>query len=283
MKKEQVQKILQENNIKVKKHYGQNFLIDQDVLLKMKKAINIDEDTYVLEIGPGLGFLTDYLSQYAKKVLCYEIDEDMVKVLKQKNYPNVTIICDDFLKRNLDKDISDYLDNQKIVIVANLPYYITTPILLKILEETSKVSRMLLMMQYEVACRICGMPLTKDYNALSVLVQYYTSPKMLFKVLPTSFIPIPGVDSAVVELTYKNSLYYLLDQTFFLQFNRNIFSQRRKTILNNIKKHYDIKTDVILEVLKSNNLDPSLRAEALKVEDIVLLANAFYKLSIKNN
>lgn len=278
MNKEKVKQILQEYSATVKKQYGQNFLLDENVLNNIVTNANIDKDTFVIEIGPGLGFLTQYLSQYASHVLCYEIDNEMVNVIKNRNFDNVSIIEGDFLKTNVDLDIDTYSKGLKTVVVANLPYYITTPILLKILEETSKVSKMVVMMQKEVALRICGKPSTKDYNALSVLIQYFTNPKLLFNVKPTSFYPEPAVDSSVIEIVYKDKIDNIaLNLEYFLKFNRNIFSQRRKTLMNNLQKAYSYDKEKMLSILEEYKLSPTIRSEALSVEDIVNLSNIFYK------
>ena len=198
MNKEEIKQILLQNNLIVKKKYGQNFLLDEVVLNNIILKAGIKADSCVVEIGPGLGFLTKKLSQFAGKVLCYEIDEQMVRFLKKENYNNVEIIQDDFLNRNLDEDFLKFAKGKKLMVVANLPYYITTAILLKILEETHTVDKMIVMMQKEVAQRICGKPSTKDYNALSVLLQYFTNPKIVLDVKPSSFYPQPTVDSSVV-------------------------------------------------------------------------------------
>ncbi len=277
MNKEKVKQILEANNATVKKQFGQNFLLDENVLNNIVTSSSIDKETFVIEIGPGLGFLTEYLSRYAKNVLCYEIDNEMVNVIKERNFPNVDIIEGDFLKANINNDIDKYSKSSKIVVVANLPYYITTPILLKILEETNKVSKMVVMMQKEVALRICGKPSTKDYNALSVLIQYFTNPKVLFNVKPTSFYPEPGVDSTVIEITYKNEIINkAINLDYFLSFNRNIFVQRRKTLMNNLQKAYKYNKEDMLQILDELNISYMIRSEALSVDDIVNLSNKFY-------
>ncbi len=277
MNKEKVKQILEANNATVKKQFGQNFLLDENVLNNIVTSSSIDKDTFVIEIGPGLGFLTEYLSRYAKNVLCYEIDNEMVNVIKERNFPNVDIIEGDFLKANINNDIDKYSNSSKIVVVANLPYYITTPILLKILEETNKVSKMVVMMQKEVALRICGKPSTKDYNALSVLIQYFTNPKVLFNVKPTSFYPEPGVDSTVIEIEYKNEITKkAINLGYFLSFNRNIFVQRRKTLMNNLQKAYKYNKEDMLQILDELNISYMIRSEALSVDDIVNLSNKFY-------
>ncbi len=277
MTKEQVKKILEQNDIIVKKQYGQNFLLDDNILKNIVKSAELKKDTNVIEIGPGLGFLTNYLQQATTNVLCYEIDEQMVEHLNELNY-NISIINDDFLKRNLNKDFKNIFDNSNnITLVANLPYYITTPILLKVLEETTRIDKMIVMMQTEVAKRLCGKPSTKDYNALSVLIQYFTNPRIIFNVSPKSFFPEPNVESSVVMIEKKEEpLLEVKDLDFFLKFNRNIFAQRRKTLYNNIQKAYNYDKGLIKKIIKENNLDESVRSEELDVSQIVKLANDFY-------
>ena len=277
MTKEQVKKILEQNDIIVKKQYGQNFLLDDNILKNIVKSAELKKDTNVIEIGPGLGFLTNYLQQATTNVLCYEIDEQMVEHLNELNY-NISIINDDFLKRNLNKDFKNIFDNSNnITLVANLPYYITTPILLKVLEETTRIDKMIVMMQTEVAKRLCGKPSTKDYNALSVLIQYFTNPRIIFNVSPKSFFPEPNVESSVVIIEKKEEpLLEVENLDFFLKFNRNIFAQRRKTLYNNIQKAYNYDKGLIKKIIKENNLDESVRSEELDVSQIVKLANDFY-------
>ncbi len=277
MTKEQVKKILEQNDIIVKKQYGQNFLLDDNILKNIVKSAELKKDTNVIEIGPGLGFLTNYLQQATTNVLCYEIDEQMVEHLNELNY-NISIINDDFLKRNLNKDFKNIFDNSNnITLVANLSYYITTPILLKVLEETTRIDKMIVMMQTEVAKRLCGKPSTKDYNALSVLIQYFTNPRIIFNVSPKSFFPEPNVESSVVMIEKKEEpLLEVENLDFFLKFNRNIFAQRRKTLYNNIQKAYNYDKGLIKKIIKENNLDESVRSEELDVSQIVKLANDFY-------
>ena len=277
MTKEQVKKILEQNDIIVKKQYVQNFVLDDKILKNILKSAELKKDTNVIEIGPGLGFLTNYLQQATTNVLCYEIDEQMVEHLNELNY-NISIINDDFLKRNLNKDFKNIFDNSNnITLVANLPYYITTPILLKVLEETTRIDKMIVMMQTEVAKRLCGKPSTKDYNALSVLIQYFTNPRIIFNVSPKSFFPEPNVESSVVMIEKKEEpLLKVENLDFFLKFNRNIFAQRRKTLYNNIQKAYNYDKGLIKKIIKENNLDESVRSEELDVSQIVKLANDFY-------
>ncbi|MCM1260834.1 MAG: 16S rRNA (adenine(1518)-N(6)/adenine(1519)-N(6))-dimethyltransferase RsmA [Prevotella sp.] len=277
MTKEKVKQILNQENIVVKKQYGQNFLLDENVLEKIVDAAEITNDINVVEIGPGLGFLTERLQCKANQVLCYEIDSQMVEHLQTKSFSNVKIIQDDILNRVLNEDFSMYFDNKPIYVVANLPYYITTPILIKILEETRLVSKMIVMMQTEVAKRLCGKPSTKDYNSLSVLIQYFTKAELLFPVYPHSFYPEPGVESSVVSLEYKEIPENKADDlNYFLKFNRAIFAQRRKTLMNNIVKAYPYPKEKILELLMQLGIHENIRSEALSVSTIVELANLFY-------
>lgn len=269
-----IREIIKQENIIAKKKYGQNFLIDQNILNSIVEKASIENEN-VIEIGPGLGSLTEHLVNKAKKVVCYEIDKEMVSILNKNfnNKANLIILEEDFLKCNLLNDIKKYFNNEEVIIVANLPYYITTAILTKVIEESSKVKRMVVMVQKEVGERLCGRPLTKDYNSLSVLIQYYMKAKILFDVSCKCFIPEPSVTSSVILLERKEQLLELKNEDFFLKFNRQIFSMRRKTLYNNIKNNLGLDKGQIEEALKKNNLELSVRAETLTVEQIVKLAN----------
>lgn len=271
-----VKEIIQRDSIKAKKHFGQNFLVDQNIL---KKIISLSNPTNqnVIEIGPGLGSLTEYLLPVSKKLVCYEIDDDMINILNERfeGIDNLTVIKQDFMKADINKDIDQYLNGEDVILVANLPYYITTAILTKILTETKKVKRIYVMVQKEVAMRLAGKPSTKDYNSLSVFIQYYTKVKTLFNVPPKSFIPAPNVDSSVIEIIMKEERQYVKDEKAFHKFVQAIFSQRRKTIYNNIKNNYHLSKEEIEGKLLSNNILPNTRAENLTVEQIVTLANSF--------
>lgn len=266
-------------NIKAKKQYGQNFLKDQNIIKKIVSSSDIDKNTTVIEIGPGTGALTEELLKYAKKVICYEIDHDMVEILNEK-FKNIEeeklqIIEKDFLKADLKEIIAK---DEKYTITANLPYYITTPILLKILEELNFIDNITIMIQKEVAQRLAGKPSTKDYNALSVLVQYKHTAKILFDVSKNSFDPVPDVTSSVIQITKKTITDEPLFEPFFYEFNRNIFKMRRKTLINNIKETYkNIYTkEEIEKILTKNNLDLKIRSENLTVQQIINLSNDFY-------
>lgn len=273
----EIKEIIKNNNIIAKKKFGQNFLIDKNILNKIVESSNID-NLNVIEIGPGLGSLTSLLVKKAKKLVCYEIDSDMINILNNQyqTYNNIKIINEDFLKLDLNKEINNHFNGEDVVVVSNLPYYITTAILTKILEETKKIKKIIVMVQKEVALRLTGKPSTKDYNSLSVLIQYYTEAKLLFNVSPKCFVPAPDVESSVISLDLKEELPSLLNEDFFLKFNRNIFSQRRKTLYNNIKANYNLSKDLIEKVILDNNLSLTVRAENLTVDEILKLSDYLY-------
>lgn len=275
----EVKNILEKNGANVKKQFGQNFLLDDSVINKICDISNITKDVNVIEIGPGLGFLTGELKKRANKVLCYEIDPDMIKVLTSRfeSDTNVVIKYQDFLKANIDKDIIEIFDGKDVIVVANLPYYITTAILVKILEESKYIKQLTVMMQLEVAERICGKPSTKDYNALSVLTQYYTDCKLAIKVGAKSFYPEPSVDSAVCLIKHKEVISYpAISEEYFKKFNRIAFLQRRKTLANNLKQGFGYSKEFVEEILNKNNISITIRTEALAVDEIVKLSNEFY-------
>lgn len=278
MQASEIKKILEENNISVKKQYGQNFLMDDNIIKKICDISNIDKETNVIEIGPGLGFLTKELSQRAKQVLCYEVDGDMIKILTNKfSSSNVIIKYQDFLKANIDEDIKKIFSSDNVIVVANLPYYITTAILTKILNESKYIKQLTVMMQEEVAQRICGTPSTKDYNALSVLIQYYTNTTNAIKVPSSVFFPAPKVDSSVVLIKKKDTITNkVLDEKYFKTFIYTIFAQRRKTLINNLKKLPKFDYEKTSEIFNELNIDLSVRAEKLSVDEIVNLTNKFY-------
>lgn len=277
-KQSKIQDLLQSNQLKAKKKYGQNFLVDQNILQKIVRLSEVDEQTNVIEIGPGLGSLTEVLLKASKKVLAYEIDKDFIPILQQQfEKENFTVVEDDFLKRDVDQDIGRFFDTEHVVVVSNLPYYITTPIIFKILEETSKIDRMVLMMQLEVANRMTSVPSTKDYNALSVIIQYKTHAKFGMKIPRSVFIPAPNVDSAIIILDKKDTSGLVLDERHFIAFVKAAFTQRRKTLVNNIYNFFDRSKSELMEDLESLGYNGSIRAEKCSVEDFMKLHTYFYK------
>ena len=261
---------LNNNNFNFKKKFGQNFIIDENVIKNIVEKSNIDKDTLVLEIGPGAGSLTYFLAQSAKNVLCYEIDTTLKDILNEnlKEYDNVDIIYNDFLKVNVSEDIKKY-QYKKIYVVANLPYYITTPIIIKIIEEKIDVDKIVVMVQKEVGDRFKAEPGSKDYNSLSIFLNYYFEVKKQIDVSKNVFIPKPNVDSIVVEFTKRTNKLKVNEEIFF-KLIRDSFVQKRKTLKNNLKA-YDLNK--IEYVLKKHNMDLSIRAEQISIELFVEIAN----------
>lgn len=266
-----INKQIEENNFKIKKKFGQNFLTDQNILSEIIDAAELNEDVAVIEIGPGLGSLTERLVSKAGFVLCYEIDKEVIPLLKNNliGYNNYAVINMDILNVDINEDIKKYLNNYKnIYVVANLPYYITTPIILGLLSKTDKIDRYVMMMQKEVADRICGRPATKDYNALSIAIQYRCAAKKVTNVARTVFIPAPNVDSAIIRLDkYKDKVYEAKNEAFFFEFIRLCFNQRRKTLVNNLSIKYN--KDLVYNMLKAFNIKENVRSEELSINDFI--------------
>ena len=262
---------IDDNSFKIKKFYGQNFISDENVIDKIVDKSDIDKDTLVIEIGPGIGSLTYKLSKKAGFVMCYEIDETLKPILfdNMKDVNNFKVKFIDFLKCDVNNDLKEF-DYKKIYVVANLPYYITTPIILKIIEDRISVDKIVVMVQKEVGDRFKAESNTKDYGSLSVYLNYYYNVKKLMDVSRNIFVPKPNVDSIVVEFTKKNDRYELNDEKLFFKLIRDSFKQKRKTLRNNLKC-YDL--DNINEVLKKYNLDLSVRAEQLPINIFVDIAN----------
>jgi 16S rRNA (adenine1518-N6/adenine1519-N6)-dimethyltransferase len=273
-------KIIDEDNFFIKKKFSQNFLLDENIIKNIIKESKIDKNSYVIEIGPGLGALTKYIVDQAKKVLIYEVDNDLIPILEEffKDKKNIKIINQDFLKSNINNDIELYLDGSKnISLISNLPYHITTPIIMKVLEETENIRDLTLMMQLEVGQRLTSKPNTKDYNALSIIIQDQADVKYLFKVPKTVFKPRPQVDSAVIRLERKNN-FDDFSKADFYKFLHNSFSQRRKTLINNLSENYkDCSKQFFKNLLERNNIIDTIRGEALDVEEFKKIFRDFIK------
>jgi 16S rRNA (adenine1518-N6/adenine1519-N6)-dimethyltransferase len=266
-----IKQLILENNFNFKKKYGQNFLIDNNILNKIVASADIKENTLVIEIGVGSGNLTKKIAECAKNVIGYEIDENLKPIISEslKEYTNVTIIYDDFLKRNLVNDLKKF-EYSTIYVIANLPYYITTPIISKLIEDNINVDKMVIMIQKEVADRINAKPDNKDYNSLTIFLNYYFNVSKLFDVSKNVFIPKPNVDSSVIELSRKDKKYKVKNEDLFFKIVRDAFTQKRKNLRNNLK-NYDLQK--IDEVLKKYNLDLTARAEHLTIEEFIEIAN----------
>lgn len=269
--KTKIKEKLEKYNFNLKKSFGQNFIIDENIINSIINKSNIDKDTLVIEIGPGAGSLTYKLGMNAKNVLCYEIDTTLKDILKENlcELENVEVIYKDFLKADVLNDIKKY-EFKKLYVVANLPYYITTPIIMKFIEDKIPVTKLVVMVQKEVGNRFKAVPNTKEYNSLSIYINYYFNVKKLLDVSKNVFIPKPNVDSIVVEFTRKENTYSLKNEEIFFKLVKDSFVQKRKTIKNNLK-NYDL--DKVVKVLEKYGYDLSVRAEQLPIEVFVDIAN----------
>lgn len=275
--------ILKKYGFSFKKSLGQNFLIDTNILKKIVSFANLEENSGAIEIGPGIGALTEQLARTSKKVVAFEIDQRLLPILNDtlSPYPNVKIIHNDVLEADVAEVISEEFDEiNDIMVVANLPYYVTTPIIMKLLEEHLPIRGIVCMLQKEVADRISAKPGTKDYGSLSIAVQYYTEAETVMIVPKTVFVPQPNVDSAVIRLTKRERpAVTVTDETFFFQVTRASFAQRRKTLLNNLTSQLPDgkqKKEDILQALSASGIDPARRGETLSLEEFGLLSNELY-------
>ena len=266
-----MESFLKNKNFNFKKSFGQNFIVDKNIIDNIIKFSLVDKDTMVIEIGPGAGSLTTALAASSKSVLCYEIDDSLKDVLSDslKNFDNVDIIYQDFLKSNVSETLKKYNYN-KLYVIANLPYYITTPIITKIIEDKLNVDKIVIMVQKEVGDRLKAQPGSKDYNSLSIYISYYFNVKKLMDVSRNVFLPKPNVDSIVIELSKKENKYKLKNENVFFKLVRDSFVQKRKTLRNNLKA-YDLK--IIEKVLNKYGYDLSVRAENLSIDVFVDIAN----------
>ncbi|HOE06480.1 MAG: ribosomal RNA small subunit methyltransferase A [Bacilli bacterium] len=272
----ETKRILDKYNLQAKKKLGQNFLVDGNIIHKIIDQINLSKEDGVIEIGPGIGAMTEILLQQAEKVLCYEIDKDMVEVLSRElTNGNLLIKQEDFLKADLISDLKNFKENQRIVVVSNLPYYITTPIIFKLLEEETSIKEFYFMVQKEVGLRLTGKPKTKDYNSLSVLISFQAEANLLFEVKRNSFYPVPDVDSVIISLKKTGKDYGVNNRDKFIEFVQNIFAMRRKTIINNLMAKYSFSRKELVDIMSSQGHKETLRAEELSVKEIVELYKAF--------
>lgn len=269
-----MKELLEKHGFSLKKKFGQNFIVDENIIDAIINKSDVDKNTLVIEIGPGAGSLTYKLALSSGNVLCYEIDTTLKELLQENisECNNVEIIYKDFLQANIKKDLKKY-DYDKIFVVANLPYYITTPIIVKIIEDDIPVDKLVVMVQKEVGDRFKAVPGSKDYGSLSVFLNYYFDVKKLMDVSCNVFLPKPNVDSIVVEFKKKENLLELKDRELFFKLIRDSFSQKRKTIRNNLKGY---NLEVVETVLNKYGYNLTVRAEQLPLEIFVNLANSLY-------
>lgn len=272
-----VKKIIDQYHFKFSKSLGQNFLIDRNIIERIIFGADIQKNDLVIEIGPGIGSLTSAAAEHAKKVIAIEIDKNLIPILKEtlKDYQNIEIINQDFLKTDLLQIIKKESEYERIKIIGNLPYYITTPIIMKILEDGIPASSLTVMLQKEVADRIKAVPSTKDYGSLSVAVQFYCTIELIAHVPKEVFIPKPAVDSSVLRLDLRQEKpVFLTDEKTFFNVIKYGFGQRRKTLLNSLTGINGKTKENMLEILKKADIDPQRRAETLSLFEFARLANA---------
>ena len=272
--------VLQKYKFNFQKKFGQNFLIDTHVLDKIIDAAGITEEDFVLEIGPGIGTMTQYLCENAREVVAVEIDKNLIPILEDtlSDYRNVTVINQDILKLDIPALAKEKNDGKPIKVVANLPYYITTPIIMGLFESHVPIDSITIMVQKEVADRMQVGPGTKDYGALSLAVQYYAEPYVVANVPPNCFMPRPKVGSAVIRLTkYKDAPIKVTNEKLLFQLIRASFNQRRKTLVNGLKNSPELhfSKEEIEQALVNCGLSLTVRGEALTLEQFAQLANYF--------
>ena len=273
--------VLERHGFTFKKSFGQNFLTDTNILQKIVDTAEIDDQVNVIEIGPGIGALTEFLAERAAQVMAFEIDHRLVPILADtlRDFDNVTVVNEDILKIDLAQHIQNFKNpDLPIKVVANLPYYITTPILMHLIESGIPFSEFVVMMQKEVADRISAQPNTKAYGSLSIAVQYYMTAKVAFIVPRTVFVPAPNVDSAILKMVRRpEPAVAVEDESFFFKISKASFTHRRKTLWNNLTGYFgkteEVK-DKLTKALDQAGLSPSVRGEALSLAEFASLADA---------
>ncbi|WP_155432233.1 16S rRNA (adenine(1518)-N(6)/adenine(1519)-N(6))-dimethyltransferase RsmA [Secundilactobacillus folii] len=277
------QAIINRYGLNVKKSLGQNFLTDANILEHIVKAADLSPKDDVIEIGPGIGSLTEFLAKNSHQVLAFEIDEQLIPILDEtlSQYDNITILNQDILKANLPKVIKEHFEaGRPLKLVANLPYYITTPILMNVLQSGIHFDAITVMMQKEVADRLVAVPGTKAYGSLSIAVQYQTDCRVVFEVPRTAFIPQPNVDSAIITMTKREPFDPVpFDEKAFSKFVKGSFQHRRKSFWNNLLaifgKDQEVK-DRLTNVLNAVRISPQIRAEKLTIEQFIEMVNALH-------
>ena len=275
--------VLERHGFTFKKSFGQNFLTDTNILQKIVDTAEIDRNVNVIEIGPGIGALTEFLAENAAEVMAFEIDDRLVPILADtlRDFDNVRVVNEDILKSDLQARIKEFSNpNFPIKVVANLPYYITTPILMHLIESGIPFSEFVVMMQREVADRISAQPNSKSYGSLSIAVQYYMTAKVAFIVPRTVFIPAPNVDSAILKMTRRDQpAVEVKDETLFFKVSKAGFTHRRKTLWNNLTSYFGKSNEVktkLESALDNAELSPSVRGEALGLQEFARLADSLY-------
>ena len=273
--------VVQKHNFKFSKSLGQNFLIDTNVIDRILEGARVQEGDYVIEVGPGIGTLTKEMGRTAEKVVAIEIDKTLIPILEETlaDFPNIEVINQDILKVDVQELVKAKLNGGPVKLIANLPYYITTPIVMKFLEEDIPVTDIVVMVQKEVADRMNAKPSTKDYGALSVAVQYYCDTEIVAKAPRHMFMPQPNVDSTVIGLHVREEKKYNVDnEDIFFKTVKASFGQRRKTLLNSLGGLGFLSKDQIKIALQEANIDEKRRGETLSIEEFASLSNAVNRI-----
>lgn len=274
--------ILQKYNFRFQKKFGQNFLIDTHVLERIIEAAGITKEDFVLEIGPGIGTMTQYLCENAREVMAVEIDQNLIPILQEtlSSYDNVTVVNEDILKLDILQVAKEHNAGRPIKVVANLPYYITTPIIMGLFESHVPLESITVMVQKEVAERMQSGPGTKEYGALSLAVQYYAKAEIVANVPPNCFMPRPNVGSAVIKLTcHKNNPVKVQDEKFMFRVIRASFNQRRKTLQNGLGNDagLSVTKEEASRALEQMGLSPTIRGERLSLQEFATLSDNLLK------
>lgn len=275
-----IKEILLKNGFTFSKALGQNFLVNPSVCPRMAENCGADKETGVIEVGPGIGVLTNELAKVAKKVVAIELDKRLLPVLKETlaDHDNVKVINDDVLKVDLHKLIKEEFPNMNVVVCANLPYYITSPVIMKLLEEKLPISALTVMVQKEAGQRICAEVGSRQSGAVTVAVNYYSKPSLLFNVSAGSFMPAPKVDSCVIRLDVSSEpTVSVIDDKSFFRVVKGAFAQRRKTLSNSMSSSMGIDKQTVKAILEKAGIPENARAEQLKMEQLANIADALYQ------
>ena len=276
-----IKELLERHGFTFSKSLGQNFLINPSVCPRMAEAAVRGADVGVLEIGPGIGVLTNELLKRASKVVAVELDKRLLPVLDETlaEYDNLKVINADVMKLYLHELIQDEFGSMDVSVCANLPYYITSPIIMKLLEDRLPVSSITVMVQKEAAVRLCAEPGSRDSSAITAAVRYYCDPELLFHVSAGSFMPAPKVDSAVIRLSLREPSVHPRDEALFFRVIRGAFAQRRKTVLNSLSSSLSLDKGELSDILCKAGVDPSARAERLTLQNFSDISDAVYEWS----
>lgn len=273
----EIKRIMESSGFTFSKALGQNFLVNPSVCPRMAELCGADENTGVIEVGPGIGVLTNELCKVAKKVVAIELDSRLPEILKKTlaDHDNVKVVSGDVMKIDLHKLMEEEFPGMDVVVCANLPYYITSPVIMKLLEERLPIKALTVMVQKEAADRLCAQMGTRQTGAVTAAVRYYSEPRLLFKVSAGSFMPAPKVDSAVIRMDiHEENPVKVTDEKLFFRVVRGAFSQRRKTVTNSLSSLLSLEKSKVSEALKKAGVNPLARAEQLSMEEFASLSNA---------